>query len=125
MYKASSFYINIVVASLIIFLFYPLLFSLVSFWMFGLDNHSYASFSYWTSVLTLEAICGFAFGMMLGTMISHQNAAISTNLLCGMIFSFGGGMYANTGENANPLIKAITFISPIRYSTELLMRRIL
>lgn len=125
MYKPSSFYLAIVIASIMSFLFYPLIVSIFSFWMFGLDNHSFSSFLYWTTVLTLEASCGFAFGMMLGTLINQENTAISTNLLCAMMFSFGGGMYANTGKNANPIIKVISYISPIRYSSELLMRRIL
>lgn len=125
MYKPSSFYFSIIVASIFSFLFYPFIVSTVSFWMFGLDNHSFTSYLYWTLVLTLEAFCGFSFGMMLGTIINQENTAISTNLLFAMLLSFGGGMYANTGKGANPIIKAISYVSPIRYSSELLMRRIL
>jgi hypothetical protein len=73
----------------------------------------------------LEATAGFSFGMMLGTIIDDANTAVSTNLLFAMLFSLGGGMYANTGQSSNLLIKLIGCISPIRYSSELLMRRIL
>lgn len=125
MYKPTSFYLGIVASSTICFLFYPIIVSLVSFWMFGLDSHSFASFLEWTTILTMEATAGFAFGMMLGTIIDDSNAAISTNLLFGMLFSLGGGMYANTGESSNFLIKLIGWVSPMRYSSELLMRRIL
>ena len=70
-------------------------------------------------------MAGFSFGMMLGTIISDENTAISVNLLFAMLFSLGGGMYASTGDGANPLIKVISYISPIRFSSELLLRRIM
>lgn len=73
----------------------------------------------------MEATAGFSFGMMLGTIIDDENSAVSTNLLFGMLFSLGGGMYANTGESSNLLIKLIGWVSPMRYSSELLLRRIL
>lgn len=125
MYKSSSFYLSTIAASTITFLFYPIIVSITSFWMLGIDNSSFLSFLDWTAIVTLEAICGFTFGLMLGTIINQENSAISINLLFAMLFSFGGGMYANTGDNANYLIRAISYVSPIRFSSELLMRRIM
>ena len=125
MYKSSAYYIATTVASIMTFLFYPILVSLVSFWMLGLDDSSFAAFLDWTLILSLTASCGFSFGLMMGTFISNENAAIQTNLLFGMIFSFGGGMYANTGEGSSLLVRAISWVSPMRYSSELLMRRVI
>lgn len=76
MYKSSSFYWSTVFASVLSFLFYPVIASLVSFWMFGLDDSSFLAFLYWTATLILTATCGFTFGMMLGTIVEEQNAAI-------------------------------------------------
>ena len=73
----------------------------------------------------MEAAAGFSFGMMLGTIIDDESSGVSTNLLFGMLFSLGGGMYANTGESSNIFIKLIGLVSPMRYSSELLLRRIL
>ena len=42
-----------------------------------------------------------------------------------MIFCFGAGIYVNTAAGASFLVTFLTYISPLRYSTELLMRRIL
>jgi hypothetical protein len=39
-----------------------------------------------------------------------------------IIFSFGAGMYANTGTSANFLVKFISWVSPLHYSCELLLR---
>ena len=125
MYKSISFYWSTILASTVSFLFYPVIVSIVSFWFFGLDDSSFVSFLVWTAALTLTATCGFTFGLMLGAIVEEQNSAIQTNLLFGMIFSFGGGMYANTGSGANPLIRALSFISPIRPASELLLRAIL
>jgi hypothetical protein len=125
MYSSTAYYLSTTVASILTFLFYPVVVSIVSFWMFGLDDSSFVALLWWTAILTMTAASGFSFGLMLGTFISNENAAIQTNLLFAMLFSFGGGMYANTGDGANPLIKAISYISPVRFSSELLLRRIL
>lgn len=125
MYSVSSFFCACILASFLSFGLYPLIVSPISFWMYGLDQSQFVPFLYWTATLTLEAICGFAFGLMIGTITRHQNGAISTNLLFAMILSFGGGMYANTGSDANPLIRGLTYISPIRFAAELLLRAVL
>lgn len=125
MYKPSSFYLSTCAASTLTFLFYPIIVSAVSFSLFRLDDHSFTNFLEWTAILTLEATAGFSFGMMLGTIISAENSAISSNLMFAMFFSFGGGMYANTGMHSNYLIRAISYISPIRFSSELLLRSIM
>ena len=46
------------------------------------------------------------------------------NTLFIYVFSFGGGFYANT-SNETMLLRVLTWISPVRFSTELLMRRVL
>ena len=45
-------------------------------------------------------------------------------MLALIAFSFGGGFYANTGEGGNYLVQAISYVSPIRYTTELLLGRV-
>ena len=42
-----------------------------------------------------------------------------------LIFNFGGGFYASTGTGQSALLKFLSYISPARYSTELLLRRVL
>jgi hypothetical protein len=41
-----------------------------------------------------------------------------------ILFSFGAGMYANTGKSANILVKLMSWLSPLHYSCELLLRRL-
>jgi hypothetical protein len=40
-----------------------------------------------------------------------------------ILFSFGAGLYANTGEGANIAVKFLSWISPFHYSCILLLRR--
>jgi len=76
MYSSSAYYLSTAVASVMTFLMYPIVVSLVSFWMFGLDNSSFFAFLDWTAILLLTASSGFCFGLMLGTIIKNENAAI-------------------------------------------------
>ena len=76
MYSSTAYYLSTTVASILSFLFYPIVVSIVSFWMFGLDDSSFVSFLNWTAILTMTAAAGFSFGLMLGTFISNEIAAI-------------------------------------------------
>ena len=41
-----------------------------------------------------------------------------------IMFNFGAGFYANTGSGSNFIVSFISYISPLRYSTELLLSRV-
>ena len=75
--------------------------------------------------MNLIGMAGSFWGFMIGSFAKNEVSAIQINLICLYIFSFGGGFYANTGTNENFFVTALTYISPIRFSTELLMRRVL
>ena len=60
---------------------------------------------------------------MFGTFMKNEVAAVQLNMLFLILFSFGGGFYANTGEGQNPFVRIISLVSPMRYSAELLMRQ--
>lgn len=78
----------------------------------------------WMFILTLTAFAGGFWGFTFGTLMKNEVAATQMNMLFLIMFSFGAGFYANTGAQANFVVQAITYISPMRYSTELLMRRV-
>ena len=60
---------------------------------------------------------------MFGTFFENEVAAVQLNMLFLILFNFGGGFYANTGEGQNPFVRIISLVSPMRYSAELLMRQ--
>lgn len=57
--------------------------------------------------------------------MKNEVSATQLNTLFIIMFSFGAGFYANTGEDQNFVVQFITYISPLRFTTELLMRRVL
>ena len=73
----------------------------------------------------MTAFCGSAFGMMLGCYFTNEITAMLVNELLIILISMGSGMLVNTGSSASFVIKFITWISPIHYSCDLLMYRLL
>ena len=78
----------------------------------------------WMIILTLTAFAGGFWGFTFGTFMKNEVAATQLNMLFLIMFSFGAGFYANTGSGQNYLVAFISYISPMRYSTELLMSRV-
>ena len=76
-------------------------------------------------ILVLTAFTGSFWGFMFGTFLESEKNAISLNILFLILFTFGGGLYVNTGEGMNLFVALISALSPMRYSSELLLRQIL
>ena len=79
----------------------------------------------WMFILLLTALCGGFFGFTFGTFFDNEVAATQLVTLFLIMFTFGAGVFANTGDSANFIVKILTYISPMRYSTELLFRKII
>ena len=126
MYGTTSYYFASCTVSLLTFFLYPIISSFVSFPFFGFQESSFWDMLQWAGIMFLIGIAGSFWGFMIGSFAKNEVSAVQINLVCLYIFSFGGGFYANAGEsNSNYFIKALTYVSPIRFSTELLMRRVL
>ena len=124
MYSTTSYYFAYVTASVLTFIPYPIISSFVSFPAFGFRQSSFSDLLHWAFIMLLVSLAGSFWGFMIGSFAKNEVSAIQINLLCGYMFSFGGGFYVNTnGETM--LLKILTYISPVRFSTELLMRRVL
>ena len=107
------------------FISYPIVVSLTSFYFFDLPKSSFGSMLDWMFICVLSALAGGFWGFAFGSFMKNEVVATQLNLLFLILFSFGAGFYANTGSGANFVVDAITYISPMRFSTELLMRRAL
>ena len=123
MYTTTAYYLASCAAATVTFFLYPMMTALVSFFFFDLDDSSFSAFLIWMSILVLTAFTGSFWGQMFGTFMKNEVAAVQLNMLFLILFSFGGGFYANTGEGQNPFVRIISLISPMRYSAELLMRQ--
>ena len=125
MYGTTSYYMASITASLITFSLYPIISSFVSFPFFGFQESSFSDLLHWALIMFLIGMAGSFWGFMISSFAKNEVSAVQINLVCLYIFSFGGGFYANTGANENYLVEALTYISPVRFSSELLMRRVL
>ena len=125
MYGTTSYYFAACTASVITFCLYPIISSCVSFPYFGFEASSFTDLLHWVFIMSLIGLAGSFWGFMIGSFAKNEVTAVQINLVCAYIFSFGGGFYANTGDNQNTLVRVLTYISPVRFSTELLMRRVL
>ena len=108
-------------ATATMFILYPIVVTLTSFFFFKVDGDQVQVFD-WMLVLTLTAIAGGFWGFTFGTFIKNEVTATQLNTLSIIFFSFGAGVYANTGEGMSLPVEMITYISPLRYATEMLFR---
>lgn len=123
-YSASAYYLATSMAAMITFSLYPVIVGLVSYFFFGMEGGFWAWLE-WTLILVACAYAGSFWGLMFGAFHSNEVAAVQLNLLFNIVFSFGSGLYANTGQTASLPVKLISYLSPMRYSSELLLRRLL
>lgn len=125
MYSPTAYYIAQCATAITLVWFYPIVVALVSFFFFDLAQSSFLAMIYWG--LALSGICyaGCFFGLTFG--IFCRDPIMAQNLLNAAItmLNFGAGLLANTSKGANPLIRFISWISPVRYGTEIVMRRVL
>ena len=76
------------------------------------------------AALGMMGFCGAYFGLSVGTMTSDQNVAILIGNLFVTLFNFGAGCFANTGSDANPVIKFLSWISPMHYGVEVVFKQV-
>ena len=124
MYGTTAYYLSMVTSTVTLFIMYPIVVTLSSFYFFQLDEHSFGAMMDWMLILTLTAFAGGFWGFTFGTLMKNEVAATQLNMLFLIMFSFGAGFYANTGSGQNIVVQLISYISPMRYSTELLMSRV-
>ena len=124
-YSASAYYLATSIAAIITFSLYPVIVTATGFFFFGIQPTSFGSFCEWLLILLACAYAGSFWGLMFGAFNQNETAAVQLNLLFNIVFSFGSGIYANTGSSASLPVKLISYLSPMRYSSELLLRRLL
>ena len=98
MYGTSAYYLSMVTATVTLFILYPVVVTLTSFYFFDFDESGIDAMLIWMSVLMLTAFAGGFWGFSFGTFMDNEIAATQSNMLFMILFSFGAGFYANTGS---------------------------
>lgn len=124
MYTPSAYYLAHVGAGLIIFVTYPLVTGLISYWNFGFEDPTWSGCFTWMFCLSLPALLGSLWGFTFGTFFRSEATALQFNLVFLLLFNSGAGHTSNLGKGVNYFAKLISTLSPVRYGTEMLMTQI-
>lgn len=125
MYTTTAYYLSMCTTTFFVFILYPIVVTITSFYFFDIDDNSFGALMDWMLILTITAIAGGLWGFAFGTFMDNEVSATNLNTLFMMLFSFGAGFYANTGSGSTWFVKAISYVSPMRYTTQLLFERVI
>jgi ABC-type multidrug transport system permease subunit len=113
MYRTSSFYIAKVLSDLPWQIFFPALFSTVTYWMIGFNPHA-SNFFIFVGILVLAANVGSSLGLLLGILAKDSGTAISLTPIVIMPFMIFSGFFVNS-DNVPPYFIWIEYISFVKY----------
>ena len=125
MYSISAYYLAQVVAGFAVFFLYPMFTTVISYWWLGLENQDWNGMFDWMGVLCVPAFLGALWGFTLGTFFRDNMKALSFNFVFLNIFNMGAGASVNISSGVGWVPWLISYISPIRYGTEMLISRVL
>jgi hypothetical protein len=125
MYGVLSYFLIRVMISLLTYCLYPVTVTICVVWFLGLPSLTINFILLLYLKMALIGYVGCALGLSIGALFPTGTSAISINTLVLLVFSFGAGMYANTSSAANFVVKALSFVSPLKYGGELILRSLL
>lgn len=97
MYSTSAYYMALTTSTVTLFILYPIVVTITSFYFFSFDESGFGALMDWMFVLILTSFAGGFWGFTFGTFMDNEVAATQLNMLFLIMFSFGAGFYANTG----------------------------
>ena len=124
MYSVHAYYSAVVCQSLSLVWFYPIIVTLGSFYCYSFEYSDPSDLMNYMGALILICLSGSLFGLSVGTITSDENVAILLGNLIVILFNFGAGCLSNTGDNANPVIKFLSWVSPMHYGVEIVFKQV-
>ena len=114
MYSVSSYFFGRSLVELPAIIFFPVIWSLILYWIIGFNNYNAGKFFIFTTFMVLQSIAGNAMGLMAGCMFNDPKVASGVAPLFIMPAMIFGGMYIN--DNLIPVWLAwMKYISPFYY----------
>ncbi|KAJ2663369.1 hypothetical protein IW148_002499 [Coemansia sp. RSA 1199] len=98
----------------------PIIYASISYWLLGLRSDG-VKFVIYTAVCICLNLCGFSFGLLLGSVFNNMSTILAA--LPGMFLPFllFGGLLVNTG-NSTVWLRWVQWISPIKYGYTAMMK---
>ena len=125
LYGIPAYYFGTLLSAMTIMAYYPILINSLVYHFIEFDDTSSSAIAIWISALSLHCLVGLSYGLFFGAVFEHENSAIQLLNLSTLIFNMGGGTFANVGGDSSWFQKFISYISPMRYTGEILLRRLI
>lgn len=109
-------------ASLTLYLVYPIIVGLCSFWFLEFRDNSIGNAFRYVGIDILLALVGITLGFLIGTYVKKDTSAILVLTAVIITMGLGAGVFVKVTPDSNWFIKGMTWISPMRYGNELLLR---
>ena len=122
MYSVHSYYWAVLCQVLSALWIYPVLLTLISFYCFEFEYRAITDLLMYMAALLCITLTGAFMGLSMGCFTDDQNVAILLANLVITLANFGAGCLANTGSGANPVIKFLSWISPMHYGVEIVFK---
>jgi len=107
---------------LTLYLCYPIIVGLCSFWFLDFRDNSVGNAFRYVGIDVLLALVGITLGFLVGTFIKKDTSAILVLTAVIITMGLGGGVFVKVTSESNLFIKCITWVSPMRYGNEMLLR---
>ena len=123
MYTPTIYYFARVSSGMLIQVFYPCIFTLVTFWGFKI-NESAENFFLWLFLSLQLNLVGCSMGYFCGVTFDDDNSARSLSTFLMLLFMLTAGGFNNAGTYP-PFVEQIQYVSPNRYAVEGFFRGII
>jgi ABC-type polysaccharide/polyol phosphate export permease len=123
MYSPTPYFLGRFISNLIVQLLYPIILILLLFWGLGIEE-SIDNFFWFTAFSIASNFVFVGQGYFVGIMVNNEDAVKLVNFLFIMFWMTSNGILANQGS-MNWFIKFLCKISPMRYTCEGMLRRVI
>ncbi|KAL4474982.1 hypothetical protein ABPG74_001678 [Tetrahymena malaccensis] len=121
LYTVASYFIGKLVVDIIPAVIFPIISSLIMYWMVGLNDEKALRVLTFIFISILMSLSGLAFGYLGGSVFTDAKLAISLAPLVLIPFMLFAGFYKNASDYAS-WIGWIQYISPLKYGFIALVR---
>jgi len=119
MYSVVNYYLGKFLSALPLDIFFPIVFSLMMYWMVGLHSSAASFFLFLLAVFSL-VMCATSLGLLLGCMLPNAEVAVSIAPIAIIPFMLFGGFFAKL-NNIGDWLSWIQYISLFKWGFQALI----
>ncbi|EAR86486.1 ABC transporter family protein (macronuclear) [Tetrahymena thermophila SB210] len=115
LYTTAPYFIGQYLVDMVPAIIFPIITSLVAYWMIGLNDDNAGKVFFFILVAILASLSGQAFGYLTGSLINNPNVAVSLAPVLIKPFMLFAGLVKNGSDYAS-WISWFQYLSPFKYS---------